>query len=132
MKTEIFENRIDQKEGEDISVISLPSYSIKLEKIQSDKYKLIMSKKDDGINIFENDKGARFEIHFQENVVVTNDAGEEDEKGSMVGLCFYNGTRGWYIDSSECQNGMDVILSIGRMITKRWNDGMMKSVFERI
>lgn len=131
MNVQIFQNRIEQKEGEDIGVVTLPSYNIRLSKLEDDKYKVRMSEKENDTDLFENDKDIRFEIHFKDNVVTTNDAGEEEEKGSMTGLFFFNGTRGWYIDSSEVVNGMDIIMSIGRMITKRFQDGMMKSIFER-
>lgn len=127
MNVQFFDNRVLGKEGDDIGIVTFPQYHITMQPIESGKYTLSIATKTDMEDIFQNDKGIKFEIHYAEDVKITEEDGEVVEKGSMVGLFFFNGIRGWYLDSVEIAQPFESIICVGRLLNNRFE--MMKKVF---
>lgn len=93
---------------------TMPSYNIKLSILDESEYKITLSK--DGKQVFENDKGIEFRIHY-------------DSVQRVVGLYFFNGTRGWFLHTNDLWNVSEINNTIAGLISIRFD--MMNSVFEK-
>lgn len=98
-----------------IKVWTLPDYTFELEKIANAKYFLHIKNKETGVEEM-NKNNVHFEIHYNEH-------------SQLVALYFWNGVRGWYLNTTDVFDMNELHINVAACIGTKFE--MMRSNFEK-